>query len=376
MQELHHLRRWAWIEVSLEAIAHNIQRIREHLAPSVHIMAVVKANGYGHGSVAVAQTALQAGASFLGVASVGEAVELRAAGISAPILLLGGVFAPDIPLILEQQLTPTLFDTQMPHLLSQQAQRAGKRVPVHIKVDTGMHRLGLPPAEVVPYLTTLHTLPGLQVEGIFTHFAMADARDPSYTKRQIALFQVVLDRLRSRELLPPLVHACNSAGIAWYPEAHYNLVRLGIAMYGLQPSTEKPYPIPLRPALSLKTRITHLQRLPPGSRISYGGTYTTRRETVVATLAIGYADGVRRGPHPFPAVLVCGTRAPVIGRVCMDQMMIDVTDIPGVGVGEEVVLIGQQGKERISAEEVAAQVGTINYEIVTSLSQRPPRLYY
>ncbi len=363
-----------WLEIDLNAIAHNIRRAQEIVGPGVGILAVLKADGYGHGAVIVGRTALNNGARILGVACLAEAVALRRAGLDAPILILGYTPAWHAREALLHRVTATVFDLDSARAFSRAAVELHQTARLHVKVDTGMGRLGLLPDEVLPFMRALRDLPGVEVEGIFTHFSVADAADKGYTYRQLAVFRAVLDALEAEGLRPPLVHAANSAALLTVPESRFNLVRLGIALYGLAPSAETPLPPGFRPALSWKTQIAQVKTLPPGSYVSYGNTYRTQGEERIAVIPVGYADGFRRAPAHWGEVLVRGRRAKIVGRVCMDQTMINVTHIPGVRQGDEVVLIGAQGDDRITVEEVAERLGTINYEVVSEILARVPRV--
>ena len=362
-----------WLEVDLEAIAHNVRRVAELVGDDVTVLAILKADGYGHGAVRVARTALNNGARYLGVASINEGAVLRQAGISAPVLVLGYTPAWQARELVLNDLSATVFNLEVAQALSRAARELDNSVRVHIKVDTGMGRLGLLPDEVVPFARRLQELPGLVLEGIFTHFSVADS-DPEYTRWQIERFREVLVALGEAGIEPPLVHAANSAAILTLPESHFRMVRLGIAMYGLHPSAQVRCPPDFRPALAFKTQVAQVKTLPPGSYVSYGNTYRTEGEQRIAVLPVGYADGFRRAPRHWGEVLVRGERAPIVGRVCMDQTMIDVTAIPDVRQGDEVVLIGEQGSERITAEDVAQRLGTISYEVVSEILARVPRV--
>jgi alanine racemase len=368
-----HPGRPTWLEVDLEAIAHNVRRVAEMVGPSVIVLAVLKADGYGHGALRVARTALNNGAGYLGVASINEGALLRQAGIAAPILVLGYTPAWQARELVLQGLSATVFNLDVARALSRAAVELDSQVRVHIKVDTGMGRLGLLPDEVVPFALDLQSMPNLVMEGIFTHFSVADG-DPVYTRWQIGRFESVLEALSQAGTAFPLVHAANSAAILTLPESHFTMVRLGIAMYGLQPSPQVRCPPDFRPVLTFKTQVAQVKRLPSGSFVSYGNTYQTTGDQRIAVIPVGYADGFRRSPRHWGEVLVRGQRAPIVGRVCMDQTMIDVTDIPGVRQGDEVVLIGEQGDERIAAEDVAERLGTINYEVVSEILARVPRV--
>ena len=370
---LKHPGRPTWLEVDLEAIAHNVRRVSEIIGPAVKVLAVLKADGYGHGAVRVARTALNNGACCLGVASINEGLVLRKAGVSAPILVLGFTPAWQAHELVLNGLTATVFDLDVARALSRAAGQLDSQVRVHIKVDTGMGRLGLLPDDVVPFALALRSLSHLELEGIFTHFSVADA-DPDYTRWQVGRFQTVLDALTEEGIDPPLVHAANSAAILGLPESHFGMVRLGVAMYGLHPSPDLRCPPDFRPALSFKTEVAQVKTLAPGSYVSYGNTYQTTGRQRIAVIPVGYADGFRRAPRHWGEVLVRGRRAPIVGCVCMDQTMIDVTAIADVRQGDEVVLIGEQGGESITAEDVAGRLGTINYEVVSEILARVPRV--
>jgi Alr-MurF fusion protein len=325
--------------------------------------------------VRVARTALQHGATMLGAAVLTEAAALRAHGIAAPILVLGYTPAWQAREVVRLGVAVALFSLDLAQHLSRAA-LALERPPVavHIKVDTGMHRLGLAPDEVILFAREVATLPGVRIEGLFTHFATADATDPAYALAQLARFQALLEKWDAAELpRPRYVHAANSAATFRFPEARFDLVRTGVALYGLHPSAEVTCPADFRPALSLKTQIAQLKHLASGEPVSYGGTWVAPRPSRIGVLPIGYADGFRRAPTNWGDVLVRGRRAPLVGRVCMDMCMVDVTDVPEARVGDEIVLIGSQGGECITAEEVAARLGTINYEVVSQILARVPR---
>ena len=366
-----------WVEIDLGAIANNTRRIKSLVGDHVQVLASIKADAYGHGAVKVARTVLHNGASRLGVATLSEVTPLREAGITAPILIFGYVPPWQMREAVRQQATITLYTLDAAKALSQTAVALDKTVPVHIKVDTGMGRLGMRferVEEIVALVRSLKALPGLIVEGIYTHFAMADSSDKAYTYMQLERFSQVLQALDAQELRPPLVHAANSAATLSVPEALFDMVRPGIALYGLDPSNEVRLPEGFRAALSFKTQVAQVKLVPEGECIGYGCTYTTERPTLVATLPLGYADGFRRAPSNWGSVLIHGQEAPLIGRVCMDQAMVDVTHIPQTRIGDEVVLIGHQGEASLTAEQVAERLGTINYEVVSEILARVPRV--
>ena len=378
-----------WAEIDLSAIAHNVAELRRITHPAARLMAVVKADGYGHGAVEVARTALANGAEWLGVARLPEAILLREAGLGAPILLFGYTPPQAAGRLVEYDLRQSVYCLAAAKAYSAAAAAQGKRIRVHLKVDTGMGRLGLVPAalsgkassdavgeEFIREAAAIARLPGLEPEGIFTHFAASDSADTSYARRQFALFLEVLDALRAAGLEFALRHAANSAAVIALPASHLDLVRPGIALYGLKPSDEVDLAaVSLKPAMALKTRIIHLKPVPAGTCISYGMTYRTPSPTVIATVPAGYADGFRRLFSSRGEMLVGGRRVPVVGRVCMDLTMLDVGSVPGVRVEDEVVVFGRQGGASISADDLARALGTINYEIVCDLTARVPRVY-
>jgi alanine racemase len=314
---------------------------------------------------------------MIGVATVSEATPLREAGIHAPILVFGYVPLWQMREAIRLDLTITLYGLEAAQALSRAAQALGKTVRVHVKVDTGMSRLGIRSErieEILQLLREIRLLPYLELEGIFTHFAKADAQDLSHARLQLERFQNVLQVIEAEGLRPPLVHAANSAATLQLPEARFDMVRPGIALYGLEPSPDVPLPEGFQPALSFKTQVAQVKLIPAGEGISYGCTYITEQPTLIAVLPVGYADGFRRAPANWGSVLIHGQEAPLLGRVCMDQSMVDISRIPGVRVGDEVVLIGRQGTAMLTAETVAGRLGTINYEVVAEILARVPRV--
>ena len=364
-----------WVEVDLSAIRGNLKRLVE-LASGAAVMAVVKASAYGHGAVTVAGAAEAAGAAWLGVARPGEALELRAAGIRAPILVLGYT-PPDLAeQAIRQELTLAAFDHETAAAYASAARALGRRARVHAKLDSGMGRLGVAVQDGPAFVRGLNGLDGLEVDGLFTHFAASDTTSLASAEAQVARFDGALQALEAAGLRPRWVHAANSAAIWRLPAARYNLVRAGIALYGLDPSPEAPCLPGFSPALAWKARVVQVKTLPPGHGVSYGAEYVTKTDERVAVVPAGYADGYRRVPKNVNEVLVGGRRAPVRGRVCMDQMVIGVNDVPGVKVGDEVVLLGQQGAERITAEDLARRWGTINYDVTGGIMARVERVYH
>lgn len=366
----------AWAEIDLDAIEHNIRQIRLLIGNQVELLAVVKANAYGHGALPVAKTAIKAGANRLGVAIVDEGVQLRRAGTKHPILVLGYVPPWQADDAVGQDLAVTVNTWQSALALSARASSLGREARIHVKVDTGLGRYGLLPDEVLKFVRGLLTLPGLRLEGLWTHFATADEENKVYTLQQLAEYHEVLKSLNDAGISIPCRHAANSAATLEMPEAHLDMVRCGIAIYGLYPSAEVGHAIALQPAMSLKARAARVRELPAGSSVSYGRKFVADRPTLVALVPFGYADGFDRGLSSIGSVLVRGRRAPVIGRVCMDQFVVNVQDVPDAAQDDEVVIIGRQGDEEITADEVALAAATINYEIACGVSARVPRLYF
>lgn len=372
-----------WISLDLNALAGNIRTLRR--IAGVPLMVTLKADGYGHGAVRVARTALANGAAALAVATLGEARVLREADITAPILVLGYTPPWQAHEAVTLGVTCTVFDSDCAAALAAAARTLQRQAAVHVKVDTGMGRLGVrppyagepdtavtDPSGVVAFLRALRGMAGLYVEGLYTHFATADSDDETYARLQLERFTTLLAAVTDAGLRPPLVHAGNSAATLRFPAARFDLVRPGIVCYGLSPAPAMPLPDGIAPVLSFYSEVAQVKDLPAGTPISYGGTYVTPQPARIATVPVGYADGVRRSP-PWRCMLVRGQRAPIVGRVCMDYVMLDVTHIAGVQRGDTVVVLGTQGNERITADEVAGWYATINYEIVATLLPRVPR---
>lgn len=371
--------------VDLDAIAHNTAALNAMTPEQTLFMAVVKADGYGHGAVTVAKKALEAGADWLGVARLHEAIELRNAGIIAPILVFGYVHPERVDRAVDLNLTLSVYDLAMARQLSDQAAAAGKSLDVHLKVDTGMGRVGriVPnPSASDPFriaideIEAIQALPGIQLKGMYTHFASADEADKTYTLGQILRFEAVISSLKQKGIRIPICHAANSAGIIAFPQAHFDMVRAGISLYGFYPSPEMDQTrVLLRPAMTLTSIVSAVREVPRGFKVSYGMTHETQQPTRLASVPIGYADGFSRAFTNSGQMLVKGTRAPIVGRVCMDQTMIDVGHIPDVAAGDEVVIFGCQGTERLSADEQAGRIHTIHYEMVSALTRRVKRVY-
>ena len=378
-----------WAEIDLDAIAHNVRQLRHITDSKARLMAVVKADAYGHGVIKVAQRALENGADVLGVARLNEGIELRKAGIDAPILIFGYTPPSLAPQIIKHDMTQTVWSYQTAQALSVAAVAANRSIKVHLKVDTGMGRLGLLSDCLRPAHQNTHSirkaareveaiaaLAGLELEGVYTHFATADCADKAYALKQFEIFMDFLNDLRRAGIVIPVRHAANSAAIIDMPQTHLDMVRPGISIYGLYPSDEVDKSrISLRPAMTLKARVVHLKKVPAGFSVSYGCTYKTPTPTTIASVPVGYADGFSRLLSSQGHMLIGGRRAPIVGRVCMDQTMLDVGHVPDVAIEDEVVIFGRQGDEIISVDEIAALLNTINYEIVSALTNRIHRIF-
>ena len=362
-----------YVKIDLDIIRSNFEAVARK--SGVPVMAIVKADAYGHGAVQVARL-LEGKCAFFGVSSMLEALELRQAGLTTPILILGQTPISAFPLAIRMGIRPAIFHYEAAEALSKAATEAGTNAPFHFAVDTGMSRIGFQAtAEDAKICAEIAKLPGLKVEGIFSHFATADCADLSRSREQASKFDDFCNLLDTLGCHVPIRHMNNSAGLMNF-DTHYEMVRSGIVTYGLYPSEEvSPALLPLEPALTWHSRVTHVKTLEPGREISYGGTYVTDRPTVVATIPVGYADGYRRSLSGKFYVLIRGKQAPILGRICMDQMMVDVTDIPGVSLNDKVVLVGRDGDEVITMEAIAAAAGSFNYEFVCGISRRVPRLY-
>jgi alanine racemase len=359
-----------------DALRWNLGQIREKVGSQVKILSMVKANAYGHGSATVSQTLAHAGGDAFGVATLEEAVELRRAGIRAPVLVLAGAYDDQIDEFFAHSLTPVVHELERLKRLEEKVKQRGANLDVHLKIDTGMGRLGLLAAELDGWINEIKKLTALKIAGVFSHFSQAESVEGDYTRRQLEIFQRVVDRLRAENIRPALTHLANSAATITLPAAYFDMVRPGIMLYGIYPSPAMARQISLKPVLAWKTRILQLKKVPAGASISYGQTFITQRESLIASLPIGYADGYSRLLSNRGEVLVGGRRAKVAGRVCMDLTMVDVTDIRNVKQGDEVVLLGRQSGDEISADEMAAWANTISYEILTSISARVPRIHY
>jgi alanine racemase len=368
-----------WLEISRSALIHNVQQVRRYVAPQCQLLAVVKANAYGHGAIGVAPILLEAGVDRLAVATLSEAIELREAGIQAPILVLGYTPAWLAPEAVAYGITTTVFDAETTRALAQAAAAAGRQARIHVKVNTGMNRLGIAPEAAPAFLAQCYAERSLVVEGIFTHFATADLADKQFALAQFARFQQILAQLTAAGLRPPLAHAANSAALLTLPATHLDLVRCGIALYGLHPDAEETrLPAGFQPVLRWKAQVAHVMTLQPGDSVSYGQEFVASAPMTVAVIPVGYADGFSRRPYHWGHVLIQGQPAPILGRVCMDQHIVDVTAIVQAGrpvqQGDEVVLLGRQGDAELTAEEIAQRLHTNNYDVVSRILSRVPRL--
>ncbi|RLB04423.1 MAG: alanine racemase [Deltaproteobacteria bacterium] len=362
-------------EIDLGALAHNYHQLRNSIPPSVKLLAVVKADAYGHGSVPISRKLEELGVDLLGVATVKEGVEVRRGGVRKPVLILSGIYREEVEDVLSYQLTPMIYRLEIAEALSAEAAKLGKKVPVHIKVDTGMGRIGVLYEEAPAFLDRLRNLPNIEIEGVASHLSTADEVDSPFAKEQLRRFFWIIEEMKGLGMVPSLRHIANSAAVFNLPAAHLNLVRPGIMLYGSYPSPSFKERISLQPVMSWKSQVADLKRVPAGFPISYGRTFFTQRPSLIAAIPVGYADGYSRLFSNRGEVLIKGRRAPVVGRVCMDWTMVDVTDIKGVEVGEEVVLMGRQLDQEITPEELARQIGTIPYEILCSVGKRVPRIY-
>lgn len=372
MPEYHRLAAY----IDLDAIGHNIRQIRKRIEPKTKLLAVVKADGYGHGATEVSKICLYNGVDALGVATFDEGVTLRENSIPVPILIFGNTVDDRLETVINYKLTQTVFSFKLAKKLSDTAVKLGKTALIHIKIDTGMGRIGFKAdRENLNVIDSIFSLPNVQVTGIFTHFATADEADKTFTRQQYKKFRFVTDALDEMGHSGLIKHCANSGAILDCPDMQMDMVRSGIITYGMFPSTQTNTDIDLKPAMTWKSQVSFVKELDAGVSVGYGRTYYTNRETVVATVPVGYADGYSRHFSNRGRVLINGRFAPVIGNVCMDQMMVDVTDIPDVREGSEAVIMGRQGSSVITAEELAQLDGTINYEIVCNVGKRVPRVF-
>lgn len=367
----------AWVEIDLGALSYNVKQLLRLLSPSTQLMAVVKADAYGHGAVTVAKTVLEAGASWLGVATVPEGIQLREGGIKAPILILGAINAPEqIHAIAHWKLQPTLCSPKQALVFSNTLETINydSVLPVHIKLDTGMSRLGTNWQEASEFVQLVSSLPHLSIASIYSHLATADSADPTVMEEQHRRFEEAIAKITAKGITPPCLHLANSAATLADSALHYDIVRVGLAVYGLYPATHLQNTIKLRPVLQLKARVTQVKTIAAGTGVSYGHQFIAPREMRLAVVGIGYADGVPRQLSNKMEVLIRDRRVPQIGTITMDQLMLDVSSIPDIQEGEIVTLLGEQEKEQISAEDWANQLGTISWEILCGFKHRLPRV--
>ncbi|HBR16129.1 MAG: alanine racemase [Deltaproteobacteria bacterium RIFCSPLOWO2_12_FULL_43_16] len=357
------------------AIRSNFLQIKKNVDKGVDILAVVKANAYGHGAVETAKTLEQSGCRFFGVAICEEGVELRKAGIKSSIIVLGGVYPNQTREIIKYNLTPVIFDGETARILNNFLKKADKKIKVHIKIDTGMGRLGLLPEEIEPFFNKLKGLANLEVEGILSHFAEADEEDKGFSKKQLAIFLKAIKVIQRLGFKPRFQHIANSAALLEYNPSHFNMVRPGIMLYGAYPALRMKEQIRLKPVMRLVTNIVQLKDMPKGFSVSYGRKYVAKKRSIIAAIPIGYGDGYPRSLSGKGEVLVRGKRVRVAGTICMDITMLDVTHIKGVSVGDEAVIIGKQGNDEIKVDELAEKAGTIPYEILCGITSRIPRVY-
>ena len=368
-------------EIDLTAFRHNLQNLRKYLDPQTRIMAIVKADAYGHGAVPCARIAVESGAAnYLGAGVIEEGIELRENGLNAPILILGSIFPDEAEDLVRHNLATILCTQPLAQALSKEAEKQDKTVSVHIKVDTGMNRLGISPENLPALLDQVRNLKNLKIEAVSTHFSSADDEDLSVTQAQLEKFQTALTILQKEGVHTPIVHCANTSALFKFPESHFNMVRPGLILYGVLPSPSLRPVIdqgenPFQPVMQWKSQIILLKPIAKNQPVSYSGSFTTQRDSLIATLPIGYADGLHRMLSNKMDVLIRGRRAPQVGNICMDMILIDVTDIPDVQAGDEVVIFGRQGDEMISVEELAVKGKTIPYEILCSVSKRVPRIY-
>ncbi|QQE63745.1 alanine racemase [Leptolyngbya sp. BL0902] len=367
----------AWVEIDLEALRHNVQQFKQHLGHRAQLMAVVKADAYGHGAVMIAQAALKAGANWLGVATVPEGIELRTAGVQAPILVMGAVNSPEeMQAIARWQLQPTLVTPKQALMFSDILSRLApaRPVEVHLKLDTGMSRLGFPAAEAVEFVRFVRPLPHLTIGGLYSHFATADSPDPTTMIQQHQRFQAAVAQLTAENLLPPRLHLANTAATLADPALHYDMVRVGLGLYGLYPAPHLQSVLDLKPVMQVKARITLLKDLPAGTGVSYGHSYIAEHPLRMAVVGIGYADGVPRILSNRIQGMIKGQLAPQIGTITMDQLMVDVTHIPDLQEGDVVTLLGQDGPHCTTADDWADLTQSISWEILCGFKHRLPRV--
>jgi len=365
----------AWVEIDLAALTHNVKQLKNLLSPHTELMAVVKADAYGHGAVAVSQTVLQAGASWLGVATIPEGIELREAGIEAPILLLGATnTAAQVKAIAQWHLQPTICTAKQALIFSEVLVSLNQSLSVHAKLDTGMSRLGTPWQDATEFVQLVNGLPNLKLVSIYSHLATADSPDTAAMREQQQRFKWAIEQIQTAGINPRRLHLANSAAALTDPDLHYDLVRVGLATYGLYPAPHLQAIANLQPAMQVKARVTQVKTIAAGTGVSYGYQFIAGRQTQIAVVGIGYADGIPRNLSNKMQVLVRGKFVPQVGAVTMDQLMLDVTDIPDLEVGEVVTLLGKDGENQITADDWAETLGTISWEILCGFKHRLPRV--
>lgn len=369
------MHRPTWVEIDLNALRHNLLAVKKRVGPQIKILGIVKADAYGHGDYEVSRVLLNNGVEMLGIAILEEGIQLRDKGINAPLLILGGIFEEQIDSIIHYDLIPTVYDLKLAEVLSKKAAYFNKKLKVHVYVDTGMGSIGVKHDNAVEFVKFVKDLKNLIIEGIYTHCSSSDEKDSAFTNLQIKRFRDVLDALDTSKVRIPLRHMANSGAILGYPESYFNTVRPGLSLYGLYPSEDVSRDIGIRPVMSFKTRIIHIKDMESGDVVGYSRVYRIAKPTRVATLPLGYDDGYNRLLSNQGEVIIRGKRASIIGRVCMDQCFVDVTNIKDVFVGDEVVLYGSQAQETISVESIAKQLNTIPYEVTCSISKRVPKIY-
>lgn len=367
----------AWVEIDLAAIAHNVSQIKRLLKPQTEFMAVVKADAYGHGAVAIAQAALQSGATWLGVATIPEGIELREAGIQAPILILGATYMPEqIQAIARWRLQPTLCTPKQALVFAETIadRSSASPLPVHLKLDTGMSRLGTDWTNATEFAQLVHRLPTLSIATVYSHLATAESLNRTVVNQQQQRFETAIAQMKTAGIAPPKLHLANSAGTLTDSSLHYDMVRVGLALYGLYPAAHLKSVLTLKPVLQVKARITQLKTIQAGTGVSYGHRFVANRETAIAVVGIGYADGIPRNLSNQMSAIVQGQIVPQIGAITMDQLMLDVSRVPNLQEGDVVTILGQDGKESISADDWAETLGTISWEILCSFKHRLPRV--
>ncbi|MBD1839529.1 alanine racemase [Coleofasciculus sp. FACHB-64] len=369
------LKERAWVEIDLAALAHNVRQLRRFLSPKTALMAVVKADAYGHGAITVAEIACQAGASWLGVATIPEGIQLREAGIQAPILILGASNTTEqVQAIAHWDLQPTLCTPQQALVFSETLGTLNRSLAVHVKLDTGMSRLGTPWQQAAEFVSLVQRLPHLKIASIYSHLATADSPDPTGMRQQQDRFEEAIALIKTTGMTPPRLHLANSAAALSDPSLHYDMVRVGLATYGLYPAPHLKSVIDLKPVMKVKARVTQVKNISAGTGVSYGHQFVASRDMRLAAIAIGYADGVPRNLSNKMQVLLRGQPVPQIGAITMDQLMLDVSAIPDLQTGEVVTLLGQEGNAEISADDWAATLGTISWEILCGFKHRLPRV--